>query len=673
MAGTKISNLPAATTPLNGTEVVPVVQSGITSRTTIEHINTVIATGANAPRTLSDRFADTLNVKDFGAVGDGVTDDTVAIQSALTAIHTALGGTVYVPAGSYKLTETLEVGRNTSLISEGGVRFVRHHSGTMLQNSLGVSSATTGYTGNGNLTVDGGIWDGNAISYYDAFNHFEIGHAENLTFRNLTFLDGLRAHAMDMSAVRNVTIENCKFLGFSQYLTSPDGYGTSSDTLGTRDYSEAVQLDPNTPTSFSFGARDRTICENIVFRNNIVGPNPARNDNTFTSWGVGIGAHGAVNNRFMTGVVITGNEFISCIYAGVKPFKWIEVTISDNVFRGCLRCVQVNPVTYNSASADNPNGTPSGQGQAGYSLSVIGNIFDSYTDAGVAFQAPTAFNTGETPFYTKNVVVNGNSFKDGTSDTAIQAYWIDGLNVTGNVFSNVYRGIDLQFVKNCSVAANTLATSTFEFLSFSEATPSGYSGLGYSSDLVISSNAAKDTGYSGILIAGAVTRLSVTNNLLSNVSTTAATRFGIALSTGANKGFIGGNCVEDGGATNKPLYGISVTSTCSNIALGENKVFGTSGGVNNLGTTPVALTYGSMEPSENNTLNLGGSSKLWATVFATEHKLGSGAIRILTGSNSPESVVTAPVGSIFLRTNGSAGQVLYVKESGTGNTGWAAK
>lgn len=45
----------------------------------------------------------------------------------------------------------------------------------------------------------------------------------------------------------------------------------------------------------------------------------------------------------------------------------------------------------------------------------------------------------------------------------------------------------------------------------------------------------------------------------------------------------------------------------------------------------------------------------------------------LRGSGTPESAVTAPVGSIFLRTDGGAGTTLYVKESGTGDTGWIAK
>ena len=44
-----------------------------------------------------------------------------------------------------------------------------------------------------------------------------------------------------------------------------------------------------------------------------------------------------------------------------------------------------------------------------------------------------------------------------------------------------------------------------------------------------------------------------------------------------------------------------------------------------------------------------------------------------SGSGSPESVVTAPVGSLYTRTDGGAATTLYVKESGTGSTGWIAK
>lgn len=47
--------------------------------------------------------------------------------------------------------------------------------------------------------------------------------------------------------------------------------------------------------------------------------------------------------------------------------------------------------------------------------------------------------------------------------------------------------------------------------------------------------------------------------------------------------------------------------------------------------------------------------------------------RLRWGTGSPEGVVKASVGVLYLREDGGAGTTLYVKESGTGNTGWVAK
>lgn len=52
---------------------------------------------------------------------------------------------------------------------------------------------------------------------------------------------------------------------------------------------------------------------------------------------------------------------------------------------------------------------------------------------------------------------------------------------------------------------------------------------------------------------------------------------------------------------------------------------------------------------------------------------GDNGPKIMSGSGSPEGVETAAIGSIFMRTDGGAGTSMYVKESGTGNTGWVAK
>lgn len=47
--------------------------------------------------------------------------------------------------------------------------------------------------------------------------------------------------------------------------------------------------------------------------------------------------------------------------------------------------------------------------------------------------------------------------------------------------------------------------------------------------------------------------------------------------------------------------------------------------------------------------------------------------RIYTGVGTPEGVVVATTGCLYLRQDGGAGTSLYVKETATGNTGWVAK
>lgn len=80
----------------------------------------VIATGSDTRRSLADRFADVVNVKDFGAKGDGVVDDTLSVQSAL-----ATGKSVYIPAGEYHITSNLALQSNTHVFSEGATFLVK--------------------------------------------------------------------------------------------------------------------------------------------------------------------------------------------------------------------------------------------------------------------------------------------------------------------------------------------------------------------------------------------------------------------------------------------------------------------------------------------------------------------------------------------------------------------
>lgn len=80
----------------------------------------IIAEGTTTPRMLKDRFADIVNVKDYGAVGDGQHDDTVAIQAALDA---GRGNTVFIPAGVYLVSRTLIARTGSKIVGSGMVDY----------------------------------------------------------------------------------------------------------------------------------------------------------------------------------------------------------------------------------------------------------------------------------------------------------------------------------------------------------------------------------------------------------------------------------------------------------------------------------------------------------------------------------------------------------------------
>ena len=78
----------------------------------------VTATGSTTARTLANRFADVVNVKDFGAVGNGATDDTAAIQVALASVFSNKKS-LYFPAGIYWYDGGGNLGNGNVMFGDG--------------------------------------------------------------------------------------------------------------------------------------------------------------------------------------------------------------------------------------------------------------------------------------------------------------------------------------------------------------------------------------------------------------------------------------------------------------------------------------------------------------------------------------------------------------------------
>lgn len=83
-------------------------------------------------------------------------------------------------------------------------------------------------------------------------------------------------------------------------------------------------------------------------------------------------------------------------------------------------------------------------------------------------------------------------------------------------------------------------------------------------------------------------------------------------------------------------------------------------------------SVGSFYPYQTEMYDLGNNTVKWRSMYAVKYMF-TATVGAFHGSGSPEGVVSAGIGSTYHRTDGTAGQCFYVKETGTGNTGWIAK
>ncbi len=84
------------------------------------------------------------NVKDYGAVGNGSTNDTTAIAAAITAA-TSTGGEVYFPPGTYQVASTLTIPSKVRLVGAG-------KNVSIIRKSASIANAMLDFTGTNNST-----------------------------------------------------------------------------------------------------------------------------------------------------------------------------------------------------------------------------------------------------------------------------------------------------------------------------------------------------------------------------------------------------------------------------------------------------------------------------------------------------------------------------------------
>jgi hypothetical protein len=188
---------------------------------------------------------DYINVRSKGATGTGTTDDTVAVQAAITAAANAGGGVVYFPVGQYlctpgATTPALTVPSNVRLVGAGRKAsvIVKGGNGVLISMSgpgTDVSGAThCRYSSLEHLAINGGGRQGLALQLY---------YADNLLFRDvyITSNSDLVVDSAEFwdSRFEDVVIESCT--GTANSTTQPNvwlrnsaaasGFGYSGDSV----------------------------------------------------------------------------------------------------------------------------------------------------------------------------------------------------------------------------------------------------------------------------------------------------------------------------------------------------------------------------------------------------------------------------------------------------------
>lgn len=169
----------------------------------------------------------TANVRDYGAIGDGVADDTAAIQDALDSL-TVRGGRLYFPSGEYRTTAALVVpafvhlfGDRTTVTTKGSVIRLRD------------SNVNLFNIADGDWCIENLVLWGNAGSAAGTGHLLNLGVAGGAFcsggyLRNVRLYEAPQA-AINLSNAGDTVIDSCGFESNNYGILGNDVGGVASD------------------------------------------------------------------------------------------------------------------------------------------------------------------------------------------------------------------------------------------------------------------------------------------------------------------------------------------------------------------------------------------------------------------------------------------------------------
>jgi len=203
MADVKISNLPAATTPLAGTEVLPIVQSGTTKKTTVADITNRLGLGTIA----------TQNANSVAITGGSVNGTTVGASTASTGAFTTLsasGTSTLAAVNSGALAVTGAV-TSTTDATLSGVRVGKGAGAIASNTALGLGALNANTTGTQNTA------SGQSALFFNTTGSNNTASGVNALRNNTT---GSNNTASGQSALQNNTTGNSNTATGYQALVS---------------------------------------------------------------------------------------------------------------------------------------------------------------------------------------------------------------------------------------------------------------------------------------------------------------------------------------------------------------------------------------------------------------------------------------------------------------------
>ena len=197
--------------------------------------NIAISTGTNptipTKRSLQNKLDDFINGADFGIVGDGVTDDTVAIQRALDQLYlntnkesTSSRVKLILAPGTYKITSKIYIPPFTSILGAGADK-------THFE-----VSAATGFTFVNTSSSKGGPYNQNTNI---SFNN----QARQVRIEGVSFTHTANGSLFEMDSVRDSEFVNLKLTG---PWTSGSALNATQKAFELKGYSQAVMSNNNT-------------------------------------------------------------------------------------------------------------------------------------------------------------------------------------------------------------------------------------------------------------------------------------------------------------------------------------------------------------------------------------------------------------------------------------------